>query len=215
MPLPPPQPSVISDRDCAICHEQLLIAGNDDPLTPSYVIDDVELSCKHHFHQSCILEYAASSAKARERCAVCRAKVSDSNGSFWVTVQTENGFVSQIDLGRDIDEQTYLQAHPEVERAQSFLGLMSQMDFEDAESMLKGEDDLGNGQPLDPNVTYETGGTTAMHMAALNDDTEGVRLLLKYGADKDVKDEDGKTALDMAKDVDAKAVITLLTNVQY
>ena len=115
-----------------------------------------------------------------------------------------------MDLGRAIEEQAYLASHPEAERAQLFLSLMSQSEYEDAEMILKGEDELGNGQQLDPNVTYETGGTTAMHMAALNDDTEGVRLLLKYGAGKEFKDEDGKTALDMAKMVDAKAVITLL-----
>lgn len=82
MPFPPPQPRVESDSECTICHKKLLIAGNNDTLTPSYVIDDVELSCKHHFHQSCILEYAASSVDARERCALCHAKVSDRNGSF-------------------------------------------------------------------------------------------------------------------------------------
>ncbi len=215
MPLPSPQPSVESDQECAICHEQLLIADNDnDPLTPSYVIDDVELSCKHHFHQSCILEHAASSADARKRCALCRAKVSDGEGSFWVTVRTENGFVGRTDLGRDIDEQAYFKSHPEAERAQLFLSLMAQSEYEDAEMILKGEDEDENGRPVDPNVTYETGGTTAMHMAALNNDTEGVQLLLKYGADRKIKDEDGNTALDLAKMADAQAVSTLLSSVQ-
>ena len=127
-----------------------------------------------------------------------------------MVVRTENGFASTMDLGRDIDEHAYLEANPEVRRVQAFLSLMSQMEFEEAEKFLKGEDELGNGRKLDPNVTYETGGTTAMHMAALNDDAEGVRLLLRYGADKEVKDDDGQMALDMAGMVDAKTVIALL-----
>lgn len=49
-----------------------------------------------------------------------------------------------------------------------------------------------------------------MHMAALNNYTEGVQLLLRYHADKNFKDDDGMTSLDMARSVDAQAVITLL-----
>lgn len=88
---------------------------------------------------------------------------------------------------------------------------MSQMEFDEAEKMLKGEDDLGNGERLNPNVTYEGGQTTAMHMAALNDDIEGVELLLRYGADPLLEDESGQTALQMARDLDARKVIPLLT----
>jgi len=54
-------------------------------------------------------------------------------------------------------------------------------------------------------------GLTAMHMAALNDDVKGVELLLRYGADKDCKAEDGQTALDMARSEKAEAVMVLLS----
>ncbi|KAF2278240.1 uncharacterized protein EI97DRAFT_456671 [Westerdykella ornata] len=73
------------------------------------------------------------------------------------------------------------------------LSLMSQMEFDDAELFLKGEDPGANGK-LHPNVCYDSGGMTATHMAALNDDVKGVELLLKYGADKDLKSEDGKAS---------------------
>ena len=76
--------------------------------------------------------------------------------------------------------------------------------------MLKGEDNLGNGQRLSPDVTYGAGQTTAMHMAALNDDNEGVELLLRYGADPLLEDESGQTALQMARDQDAQKVIPVL-----
>lgn len=83
------------------------------------------------------------------------------------------------------------------------------MEFAEAEKFLKGEDGMQEGK-LSPNVAYDFGGQTAMHMAAYNDDIEGVKLLLCYGADKNIKDEDGRTALDCAKQVDAKGVIALL-----
>lgn len=86
---------------------------------------------------------------------------------------------------------------------------MAQMDFGDAEKFLVGEDGMGHGA-LSPNVLYEHGGQTAMHMAAYNDDSEGVQLLLRYGADKNIKDEGGQTALDCAKVADAKSVVALL-----
>jgi ankyrin repeat protein len=53
---------------------------------------------------------------------------------------------------------------------------------------------------------------TALHMAALNDDTESVRLLLKYGADKYFSSDGGQTALDMAKEQGPKGVIALSIN---
>lgn len=212
MPLPPPKPEVYLDSDCTICHEPLLIPSSHEPLEPSYVIDDVQLRCSHHFHKSCLLEYAVSSPDARERCALCRANVLDSSGAFIVTVRTETGHIGTMDLGRDIDDQLYFQAHPNAERAQVFLSLMAQMDFDEAEKMLKGEEQWGNGERLSPDVMYETGQTTAMHMAALNDDVEGVQLLLRYGADPLLQDENGQTALQMAREQDARKVIPLLAS---
>ena len=87
---------------------------------------------------------------------------------------------------------------------------MSMMQFPDAELFLKGED-AGAKEKMDPNVCYKMGRMTAMHMAALNDDIEGIRLLLKYGADKEFKSDDGQTALDMAREQNSKRVIALLT----
>ncbi len=77
--------------------------------------------------------------------------------------------------------------------------------------MLKGEDDVGNGPRLSPDVTYGIGRTTAMHMAALNDHSEGVKLLLRYGADPLLEDESGQTALQLARDHDSRKVILVLT----
>ncbi len=104
MPLPPPKADVYSDSDCAICHEPLLIPCDDLPLEPSYMIDDAQLRCSHHFHQSCLLEYAVASPDAHERCALCRANVLDNSGAFIVTIRTENGHTGTIDFGHDINQ---------------------------------------------------------------------------------------------------------------
>ncbi|KAJ8516496.1 hypothetical protein ONZ45_g6196 [Pleurotus djamor] len=201
-------PPKASDNDCAICHEPLLVPSNDDE-KPSLLIDDVALRCKHHFHWSCILEYALSSPEARNRCALCRQSVLNARGQFIVEVRNEGGFTGGFDFGQEIDEQLYYKENPEAEREMTFLSLMAQGDLDDAEKFLKGEDP-GATKKMDPNVCYESGGMTAMHMAALNDDVEGVQLLLRYGADKEQKSEDGHTALDLAEDVDAKRVTSLL-----
>lgn len=211
MPLPPPKPEVHIDSDCTICHEPLLIPSSHEPLVPSYEIDDVQLQCSHHFHKSCLLEYAVSSPDARERCALCRANVLDNSGAFIVTIRTENGHTGTTDFGYEINEQLHFKAHPEAERARVFLSLMSEMEFSEAEKMLKGEDDVGNGQRLSPDVFYGIGQTTAMHMAALNDHSEGVELLLRYGADPLLEDESGQTALQLARDHDSRKVIPVLT----
>lgn len=42
-------------------------------------------------------------------------------------------------------------------------------------------------------------GLTALHMAAMRGSLEEVTLLLKYGADSNIKDERGRTAIDLAE----------------
>ena len=70
-----------------------------------------------------------------------------------------------------------MEAHPEARRKERFLGLMSQGDFVDAEILLKGEDQGADGSKMDPDVVYEAGRMTAMHMAALNDEYVFVRFV--------------------------------------
>lgn len=123
----------------------------------------------------------------------------DRSGAFIVSIRNEGGFIGGFDLGEEVDRESFLSAHPEIRRTETFLSLMAQMEFKAAEKFLKGEDEGSEGRKLDPNTYYITGRMTAMHMAALNDDTVGIELLLRYGADKPFKSEDGTTALEMAK----------------
>ncbi|KAF2263477.1 hypothetical protein CC78DRAFT_533903 [Lojkania enalia] len=89
MPLPQSTNApTASGKDCAICKEPLLVPSSNNG-QPSYVIDDVEFRCKHHFHWSCILEHSISSHDARNRCALCRQSVLDSQGEFIVKVRNE------------------------------------------------------------------------------------------------------------------------------
>lgn len=110
----------LQNSDCAICHEPLLIPSHHEPLEASYVIDDIQLRCLHHFHKSCLLEYFASSPGAHERYALCRVNVLNDRGAFIVTVRAETECIGEMDLGCEIDEQLYSQAHPEAQRAQVF-----------------------------------------------------------------------------------------------
>lgn len=47
-------------------------------------------------------------------------------------------------------------------------------------------------------------------MAAIYNEVDGVRLLLKYGADKDLKTRDGFAAFDLARAYNAPDVVALL-----
>ena len=53
-------------------------------------------------------------------------------------------------------------------------------------------------------------GTTALHAAARRGDAPMVQLLLQHGATRDVRDAHGHTALDLAREAHAEAVIRLL-----
>jgi uncharacterized protein len=51
---------------------------------------------------------------------------------------------------------------------------------------------------------------TPLHAAAHNNSLEIVQILLKSGADKDLKTKDGKSARDFAEEIDAKQIAELL-----
>lgn len=51
---------------------------------------------------------------------------------------------------------------------------------------------------------------TALHESAHNNTPDIARALLKAGADKTLKTKDGKTAMDFAKEIDAKEIIDML-----
>jgi ankyrin repeat protein len=54
-------------------------------------------------------------------------------------------------------------------------------------------------------------GLTALITATFCNDPAIVNILLKAGANKDIKNNDGKTALDIAKEYDYQEIIELLT----
>jgi hypothetical protein len=68
---------------------------------------------------------------------------------------------------------------------------------------------FGHYRGADPNVR-EQGGFTPLHAAAQNDDLDTVRLLLLGGADLTLKNQDGKTALDVAMDAGNEKASALL-----
>ncbi|KAH7919733.1 ankyrin [Leucogyrophana mollusca] len=210
MSLPPPAPTVYSPDTCAICLESLHLPSNDDE-GPSYIIDDVKLHCGppesrgrgHHFHWSCIVEWVKEGGD-RSRCPLCRQNTLNQAGEFIVDVRNEGGFTGGFDLGETIDEEIFMDANPQEQHNQAFLSMMAFSNHEDAETML-------NEHGADVNCTYPTGGQTAMHMAALNDDLEGVQFLLRHGARTDIRDEGGMTPLDMARSQGGQKVIDLLS----
>jgi ankyrin repeat protein len=60
-----------------------------------------------------------------------------------------------------------------------------------------------------PNARQQ-GDYTPLHGAAHNNSIDIVTALLQSGADKHVQAKDGKTAMDLAKEIDAKEIIALL-----
>jgi len=131
-------------------------------------------------------------------------------GRLIVDVRNEGGLTRGFDLGSEIEEELYLLANPEIRRKDRFFSLVNQGDFAEAEVLLKGEDEDANGEKINPNIRSEGNNMTALHMAAVNDDAENVQMLLRYGADKNLKTTNGETALDLAVRENASEVIAIL-----
>ena len=63
------------------------------------------------------------------------------------------------------------------------------------------------------NTAYAQNGNTPLHVAALNGQTEIVKLLLEQpGLDTTLKNNEGKTAADLAQEKNFTEIITLLRN---
>jgi ankyrin repeat protein len=62
----------------------------------------------------------------------------------------------------------------------------------------------------DPNIAHKTAGTTPLIQAVFKADVRLVKLFLEHGADLDLKDNQGRTALDIAKKKNYLEVIDLL-----
>ncbi|HDP37189.1 MAG TPA: DUF4412 domain-containing protein [Candidatus Atribacteria bacterium] len=62
----------------------------------------------------------------------------------------------------------------------------------------------------DPNIAHKTAGTTPLIQAVFKADVRLVKLFLEHDADPDLKDNQGRTALDIAKKKNYQEVIDLL-----
>jgi hypothetical protein len=195
---------------CTICQESLVIASTEDE-GPSAIVDDVELlPCRHHFHWSCIMEYEMGSTASKGLCPHCNENALDPQGRFLVTVRNEGGTTENFDLGKEIEEEIYLDSNPHIRRQKAFFSLLQFGEFDEVEEMLQGVDEGGDGSKMDPDVGFEGGQTTALHLATTLNNVQAIRLLLSYGADVRRKNDEGQTAIDIATSLNAHEALSVL-----
>jgi len=82
-------------------------------------------------------------------------------------------------------------APPSLEEQHKFLDKAKAQDWPAVRAMLEEKPDLVNAQPL--------GRWSAIHQFASSNNTEAVKVLLSFGANKSAITKDGKTVLDVAK----------------
>jgi len=194
---------------CAICDEPLLVPDTDSPKsTTTFFLDDVELNCHHHFRWSCFADYDREAPTNRSSCPACGSPTLSSSGLLIVTIRNEGGVTENFNLGAELDEEAFYDAHPQLKCARAFLGLMAQREFDAAAELLHSGDD--GTEEISVDCRLSDGGQTALHMAALNDDVEACILLLNWGASPDLQDEQGKTALAYAMEHGADAAASVL-----
>ncbi|KIJ67621.1 hypothetical protein HYDPIDRAFT_108490 [Hydnomerulius pinastri MD-312] len=185
-----PQPDYSPDT-CMFCTEPLRISSPEDDADsefeggPSTIIDDVELYCGppgsgpsgHHAHWSCLInqgkEIRASSGGAR--CLVCGQNTLDVSGRFIVDVRNEGGETKGFDFGEVIDEELFLEDHPDQVHIRAFHDLVAQGEYEAVTELMSEHD-------VDVNCTFGTDGLTALQKAMFSGDTKGVEFLQSLGA---------------------------------
>jgi hypothetical protein len=172
-------------------------------------------------HHGSFEDYDNASSENRFKCPLCRGNTLNEDGLLIVDIVNEGGFTGGFDLGRELDEERWRDAQPETwKKEQALLELCQEGEFEEAEKLMRDDH-------VDPNAAYP-GGTTGLHMAAYDDDIEWASLcasfflilvlytltpdaVLKYSANKELKNEEGDTALDCAREAKSQGVVDLLT----
>lgn len=182
------------EESCIICNEslQILVDSDDEETSGSeshYVYDDVELPCGHHLHYDCARDLHAQSRAAITSCPSCQNTLL-TNGTLLVTIRNEGGVTTRFDLGQDLEEQRMLQENPELARNEAFLSFCFASDHEAMADLLT------DGAQVDA-VQKETG-MRGLHLCALNNDAQGIALLLRAGADREGRSLDGNRPLDIA-----------------
>ncbi|TDL20333.1 hypothetical protein BD410DRAFT_378605 [Rickenella mellea] len=208
MPLPEPKPQKFSEtEDCAICLERLVIPNSEEE-GASYIIDDVQLLCQdgkpgHHFHWSCLQEFDQNDWD-RQACPYCRGNPLTNDGHLIAIVKNEGGVTGGFDIGEAFDDEKEMDAQPlSWKKERALLSCLQFSELDEAEILLRDEG-------VSPDAFHEEGHMTALHMAAMNNDVEGARLLLRYGADVNIQAETGQTAVQIGEEMDAKEFVRLL-----
>lgn len=210
--------SLFSDERCAICDQGLVVAPA-DPAGVSY-LDDVELRCSHHFHWTCYGEWEEEDKSRRGACPLCGEGALDEGGRLIVIVRNEGGSTEGFDLGEALDEEMEMEAHPQRKRERAFLDMIASKDYETALGLLTTYgDDESREPPVDVNCLHGEDaeprvvrGKTALHVCAMRDDVEGIRWLLRFGADRTVTDEQGRTPLGYAERLGLTRAIDALSD---
>lgn len=100
-----------------------------------------------------------------------------------------------------------MEANPQRKRERAFLDMIASKDYETALALLTTYgDDESREPPVDVNCLHGDDaeprivrGETALHVCAMGDDVEGIRWLLRFGADSTVRDVQGRTPLEYAE----------------
>jgi ankyrin repeat protein len=112
--------------------------------------------------------------------------------TVWDDAEGEPKAKRNVDLGEMMDEERFYEKRPDLNYQRMFLSLVSAGDFAGAKKYLN----VG----VDIDTRWGHGKRSALHTAAVENNPQAIAHLLKWGAKKDLKDFQGYTALDLAKE---------------
>ncbi|KAF8457658.1 hypothetical protein BGX38DRAFT_1086060 [Terfezia claveryi] len=160
------------------------------------VVDDIELICGHHFHWSCFSD--AYSTGRKTTCPKCDKTIIDpSTNTLLVTLRNNAlGEQNRFDLGTRLEEEEDNGSKPESRRVRDFLETCAAGDEASILSMLEDDPSLLASQD------FETA-QTCLHWAVRHGRYDAAILLLAEGADRNAMDNNGKTFIDLARQLGA------------
>ncbi|OAA72773.1 hypothetical protein LEL_08557 [Akanthomyces lecanii RCEF 1005] len=130
---------------CRTCNEPLVlhVADSDDEgedVGTVDVPDDIELSCRCHYHWQCLMDNA-SSIISNPRCPSCGQDISSAAASaasshssetpaILVRYTNEGGTQDGLDILSSMTEEAYLESHPEAAPARAFHVMCAEGDID-------------------------------------------------------------------------------------
>ncbi|KAF7307528.1 hypothetical protein MIND_00547600 [Mycena indigotica] len=150
--------------------------------------------CGHYFHYGCYMNKLLTTPFDLRKCCPTCSLIMTRNEVYWVQIESGGAWTN---ISQAVEDRFVLVRQA---KQQIFLDMLNVRNLPIVIALLE------DPEPVDVNLMTREG-FTALHLRAMANDLAGVDLLLRHGANREIKSGVGLTALEYANQNNANQVV--------